>query len=129
MESDLDVYRKLQRHLDEMPVPFPESKSGVEIKLLRHLFSPEEARIALELSAMPEPLQRIHGRLRKTGISKDELEQILDNLANKGSILGAKYHERKGPGKFYSKAQLAVGMYELQVGRLTKAMEKDFQET
>ena len=128
MESDLDVYRKLQRHIDNMPVAFPETESGVEIKLLKHLFTPKEAEIALELSALPEPLERIHKRLRKTGISIDELEKILDNLTNKGSIFGGKFYERKGSGKYYSKAQLAVGMYELQAGRLTKDIEKDFQD-
>jgi hypothetical protein len=33
------------------------------------LFTPEEAKIALELSALPEPLERIHKRLKKTGIT------------------------------------------------------------
>ena len=25
MESNADVYRQLQRHIDNMPIPFPES--------------------------------------------------------------------------------------------------------
>ncbi len=127
MESNVSVYRKLQRHLDNMPVAFPESESGLDIKLLKHLFTPEEAKIALELSALPEPLERIHKRLRKTGISLSELEKTLDNLTEKGSILGGKIYESKGSDKYYSKAQLAIGMYELQAGRLTKDIEKDFQ--
>ena len=127
MESNADVYRQLQRHIDNMPVAFPESESGLDIKLLKHLFTPEEAKIALELSALPEPLERIHKRLKKTGISVDDLEKTLDNLTEKGSILGGKFFERKGSGKYYSKAPLAIGMYELQAGRLTKDLEKDFQ--
>jgi len=127
MESNADVYRQLQRHIDNMPVAFPESESGLDIKLLKHLFTPEEAKIALELSALPEPLERIHKRFKKTGISVDDLEKTLDNLTEKGSILGGKFFERKGSGKYYSKAPLAVGMYELQAGRLTKDLEKDFQ--
>jgi Na+-translocating ferredoxin:NAD+ oxidoreductase subunit B len=128
MASGKDVYRKLQEHLDNMPVAFPESASGLDIKLLKQRFTPEEAEIALELSAVPEPLARIHKRLIKTGISIDELEQILDNLVAKGSILEGKFFDRKGPKKYYSKAQLAVGMYELQAGRLTKEFEQDFQD-
>ncbi len=128
MGSDLNVYRKLQKHINNMPVAFPESVLGLDIKLLKHLFNPEEAEIALELSALPEPLKRIHKRLAKTGISIGELEEILDNLTEKGSILGGKFFERKGPKKYYSKAQLAIGMYELQAGRLTKEFEEDFQE-
>lgn len=127
MDSNADVYRQLQRHIDNMPIPFPESESGFDIKLLQHFFTPEEAKIALELSALPEPLERIHKRLKHTGISLDDLEKILDTLTEKGSILGGKIFEKKGPEKYYSKAPLAIGMYELQAGRLTKELEKDFQ--
>lgn len=128
MKSNIDVYRKLQKHIDNMPVAFPESESGAEIRILKQFFTPKEAEIALELSALPEPVERIHKRLRKTGISIDELERILDDLVERGCILGGKLFERKGPGKLYSKAQLAIGMYELQSGRLTKELEKDYQE-
>ena len=127
MESNNDVYRKLQRHIDSMPIPFPESKSGLDIKLLKHFFSPEEAEIAIELSALPEPINRIHKRLKGTSISLKELEITLNKMVEKGSILGGKFFESKGKGKLYSKAPLAIGMYELQVGRLTKELENDFQ--
>ncbi len=89
--SSSDVYRKLQRHIDNMPVGFPESKSGLDIRLLKYLFTPEEAGIAMELSALPEHLGRIHGRLKKTGISMGKLEQILDRLVEKGAILNGNY--------------------------------------
>lgn len=128
METNYDIYRKLQRHLDNMPVAFPESESGVDIKLLKHFFTPEEAKIALELSALPEPLERIYKRLKNTGISINDLENILDNLTEKGSILGGKLHEGRGTRKHYSKAPLVIGMYELQAGRLTKELETDFQK-
>jgi hypothetical protein len=48
MASEADVYRRLQQHLDRMPVGFPATRSGVEIRILRQLFSPEAAEIALE---------------------------------------------------------------------------------
>lgn len=128
MKSNNDVYRQLQRHLDSMPIPFPESESGYDIKLLQHFFAPEEAKIALELSALPEPINRIHKRLTGTGISLNELENTLDRMVEKGSILGGKIFESKGKGKLYSKAPLAIGMYEFQAGRLTKELESDFQD-
>lgn len=82
-----------------MPVAFPESESGLDIRLLKHLFTHEEAQIALELSALPEPLERIHKRLKNTGISIEDLEKSLDNLVKKGAILGGKYYEKKGDKK------------------------------
>ncbi|MHA2340110.1 MAG: hypothetical protein ACXACX_22650 [Candidatus Hodarchaeales archaeon] len=44
--SNESAYRELQQHLDTFPVGFPATKSGVEIRLLKNLFTPEEARIA-----------------------------------------------------------------------------------
>ena len=57
-----DVYRRLQKHIDNMPVGFPATESGVELRLLEHLFSPEEAEMALHLSALPESLDKIFSR-------------------------------------------------------------------
>ena len=45
-----DLYRRLQRHLDNAPIPLPASPSGAELRLLKHLFTPQEAEIALSLS-------------------------------------------------------------------------------
>ena len=42
MKPGIDVYRQLQRHIDNMPIAFPESESGLDIKLLKHFFTPEE---------------------------------------------------------------------------------------
>ncbi len=124
MPAETDVYRRLQRHLDNMPVAFPATDSGVELRILKRLFTPEEAEVALLLSALPETLDRICRRARKTRIPREELERTLDRMVAKGSILG------RGPTgrKRYGKAQLAVGMYELQVDRLTKELQEDVEQ-
>ena len=111
-----------------MPIGFPESKSGAEIRILKQLFSPDEAKIALELSALPEPIEKIHKRLKKTGISKEELEKKLDTLVMKGSIIGNHSVDQQINGKLYGKVPLAIGMYELQGGRITKELEQDMSE-
>jgi len=36
-EEKSDIYRILQQHLDRMPIGFPPTKSGVELRLLKHL--------------------------------------------------------------------------------------------
>jgi len=115
-----DLYRRLQRHLDRMPIGFPATESGVEIRILKHLFTPEEAEIALELSAIPEPLPAIHKRLAKS-MTAAQLGEALDRMAAKGSI----ERHRVGGEPRYGKAIFAVGMYEYQVDRLTEAFERD----
>ena len=116
------VYRRLQQHIDRMPVGFPATESGVELRVLQHLFTPEEAELALHLSALPEPLEKIHRRARKNGVELKELRQALNRMAAKGAI-----HRKEVAGKpHYSKMMLAVGMFECQANRLTKELHADF---
>jgi len=118
-----DIYRQLQRHLDQMPVPFPETESGVEISLLKRLFDEREANIALKLSALPESLDRIFGRFKDGEITKGMLRTTLDGLFDKGAIMAVP-NEKKG--RMYSKLMLAVGIFEHQVDRITKGLAEDF---
>jgi len=124
LNQNEDIYRKLQRHIDSnMPVSFPETESGVEISILKQLFSPEEAEVALEISSAPEPARRIHKRLKKK-IPHDELQEILNRLVEKGAIVGPAYYRNLGMGTRYGKAPFIVGMYEFQASRLTEEFEK-----
>jgi len=118
-----DIYRQLQRHLDYHPVPFPETESGVEISLLKKLFDETEANIALKLSAFPESIDRIFGRFKEGEITKEILQAKLDGLLKKGAIYSLQ-HKKKG--RVYQKAPLAVGIFELQVDRMTKEMAEDY---
>lgn len=118
-----DIYRKLQRHLDQSPVPFPETESGVELSLLKKLFDETEANIALKLSALPEPMDRIFGRFKKGEITRELLQEKLEGLFEKGAIM-AQSHEKKG--RLYQKIPLAIGMFEYQVDRITRELAEDF---
>ena len=114
-----DVYRKLQQHIDErMPVGFPPSESGADIRILKSLFTPEEASLTLNLSALAEPIERIYKRVKDSGISIKELEDKLDILVSKGIIMGGSFNNPDK--KTYSTAQYAIGMFEFQVDKLTK---------
>jgi Pyruvate/2-oxoacid:ferredoxin oxidoreductase delta subunit len=125
MTDPADVYRRLQKSLDELPVGYPATASGVEIRILKRLFTPEEAEIALALSALPEPVAKIRRRL--PGRSEPELERVLDGMVAKGSIFGGPGLARRGE-KRYSRAPLAIGMYEGQVDRLAKELQQDFDQ-
>ncbi len=112
-----DLYERLREHLDRMPLGFPRTESGVELRILRRMFSPEEARLTLAVSAFPEPVARIRRRCR----DKEGVEQKLDALAAKGLIhrmvLGGRPH--------YNKLPFAIGFYEGQVQRLDAALARD----
>ncbi len=135
--SDDDLYRRLQQHLDRMPVPFPATRSGIELRLLRHLFTPDDVRVALCLSAIPERAAAIHRRLARRAraaagaggsasqaVSRDAVVAALDSMVDRGLI------NRLGSGAraLYGKMPLAIGFYEAQVNRLTPELQRDLQQ-
>jgi ferredoxin len=126
--NDEDVYQELRKHLDKAPIGYPATDSGVEIRLLKFFFSPEEAKIALKMKPNPEPLKKIHRRLKKTGITIEQLEQKLDEMYIKGSISSAKIEQDDKIVKYYLLVPLAVGMYEYQLKRLTPQFIRDVEQ-
>ena len=106
-----------------MPVGFPATPSGVEIRILERLFTPEQAALALELSAIPEPAGVIHKRLRDR-TTRAELVRSLDQMAAKGIILAYPVHGEL----HYGKLIWAIGMYERQINRLTPELERDSRQ-
>ena len=114
---DANVYRKLQQKLDQLPIAFPATASGVEIRILKHLFAPEQAQIALSMSFIPEPATVIQKRLKKQYPVIDELEKILDRMAAQGSIARS---ITRGGVKIFSITMLAIGMFEFQVEHLDR---------
>lgn len=108
-------YRKLQQHLDKQAIGFPATKSGVELKILQHIFSPEEAEIATCLTYKPEPIQAIFNRAKHLASTQNEFMEKLECLRKKGGIEST---NRNGE-RLYSNAPLVVGMYEYQNGKLT----------
>jgi NAD-dependent dihydropyrimidine dehydrogenase PreA subunit len=118
MESKDDLYRKLQEHLDKLPIGFPSTDSGVEIKILKYLFDPFETKIALCLSLGNSSVSTVQKRLKRKFNEECELINLhskLDSMYLNGIINRSK----KEPHK-YSNAMLAIGMFEFQLGHLSK---------
>jgi electron transport complex protein RnfB len=124
MDTADRIYRELQQHLDRQPIGFPASKSGAEIRILKQLFSPEEARLALHLTYKPTPLDRICELAEANGIPRDRVEGMLDNMARNGTI---EHSERAGT-RYFRTMPLIVGMYEYQLTRLTPEFLRDLEE-
>ena len=79
-----NIYEKVQERLDKFPQGFPKTESGVEMKILKQLFTPEEAEIMLFLRPfLPEPVSTIAGR---AGRDEKEVAEILYRMSKKGLI-------------------------------------------
>jgi len=130
MQNTTDVYRSLQKRIDELPIPFPQAGNDVEIRLLRHLFTPQEAAVACELSALGETIPKIYKRTKKKGLSysQSELKKLLHGLYKKGAITGGVEKTKHGLERTFSLLPLAIGMFEMQVDNLTEEYTRDFEE-
>lgn len=131
MEQENDnLYRDLQKHLDKMPVGFPATDSGIEIKLLKHLFTLEQVQIALQLKFIGEPVKTIYRRLKKSGFvtTLEDLEKKLDYMYFKGLIYRVTKKNRNVGTNYYASAPFVIGMYEFQLNDLTPEFYKDSEK-
>ena len=59
-----EIYQKLAEHLDSLPQRYPTNTgTGLETKILAHIFSPEEAARAVKLQPMPETSAAVAERI------------------------------------------------------------------
>ncbi len=116
-----DVYQRLAEHLDNLPAGFPATASGVELRILKRLFTEEEADIATALSMMPEPAEAIAARL---GRETAAMAPILEEMARKGLI----FRNSKGGQPAYMAAQFVIGIWEYHVNDLDEDLIRDVNE-
>ncbi len=117
-----DVYERLAHHLDDLPGGFPRTESGVEMRILRRLFTLEDAELALHLTLIPEEA-RVVARRAKITVGKTALR--LEELVKKGLVTGI---YRKGKPRLYMALQFAVGFWEAQVNKLDLELVLHFEE-
>ena len=117
-----DVYETLREHLDSLPGGFPPTESGVEIRILKRLFNPDEAELAKYLRPKPEPANVIAER---TGRSEQEIAPLLEGMARKGLIFSIETEDRPPA---YMAAQFLVGIWEYHVNDLDEEFVKDMEE-
>jgi len=116
-----DIYEKLRARLDDLATGYPATESKIEIRLLKRLFTEEEAELYLQLSPFLEKPQAVAVRLNRDA---EELEPILERMAQKGLL----FRKRKGDLVRYSAVPYVVGIFEHQLGRMDEAFARDHEE-
>lgn len=106
-----DVYEQLANALDRLPNGFPRTSSGVEIAILKKICSPEEARLASQLSGHREPLDAIAERV---GLSIEEAGSRLMGMAENGLV----WFHPSGEKPRFRLAPFIVGIYEAQLDKM-----------
>jgi Pyruvate/2-oxoacid:ferredoxin oxidoreductase delta subunit len=115
-------YKSLARKLDSLPEGFPETPDGAELRILEHLFSPQEAELASKLRLKLENAREIQDRI---GGDFKTIKNMLKGMSRKGLIRMGKA-EVGGLG--FGLMPFVVGIYELQTGNMDAALAKLFED-
>ena len=102
-----EIYHNLAKVLDTLPNGFPTTDSGVELKLLKRIFRPEDAELFCDLRLDFETAQQISER---TGRALEGLEEHLSDMRERGQIFGVDL----GGVKIFKMVPWAFGIYEFQ---------------
>jgi len=116
-----DVYESLRERLDDMSTGMPTTESRVEIRILKRLFTEEEAEFFLQLLPILETPEDAAKRL---GRHRDETAELMERMANKGLL----FRHRKEDMVRYSTVPFVVGIFEFQVGTLDRELARHMKE-
>lgn len=91
----IDIYKRLATHLDNLPGGFPSAETGVELRILKRLFTPPEAELAPYLTLLPEEPRVV---ARRAGLPRDETALRLEEMAKRGLVL--REERETGPPRY-----------------------------
>jgi len=116
-----DVYERLRARLDDLAVGYPETESKIEIRLLKRIFTEEEAEFFVQLHPLLEPPDVVAERLqRDTG----EVADLMEKMAKKGLL----FRKRDDSRVRYAAVPYVVGIFEFQVGSMDADFARDHEE-
>jgi Na+-translocating ferredoxin:NAD+ oxidoreductase subunit B len=116
-----DIFEKLREKIDQYGLGFSATATGVEIKLLKRLFSEEDARLWMHLTDTLETPDVIAKR------ANQDLGQVaagLQRLKEKGLT----FIKRKGEKVYYAALPFAHGLYEHQLNKMDKELAQLFYD-
>jgi Pyruvate/2-oxoacid:ferredoxin oxidoreductase delta subunit/DNA-binding Lrp family transcriptional regulator len=112
-----EIYTQLREYLDRTPGGFPTTGSGVELKILEKMFTPEDARLTIQLRLFPEPPSVIS---KRWGMSEDQAAEKLAEMAEKGIII--RIHS--GKHDFYQATQYQIGFLEFHIDSIDRELSE-----
>jgi hypothetical protein len=112
-----NIYRQLQQRLDFYSMGFPATESGIELKILKYLFSEDDAKMFLSLSHKLEMTSSIASSLNQP---LEKVAAHLDDMAERGLL----FRVKKADSVKYAVIPFVHGLFEFQV----KNLKRDFAE-
>ena len=127
-----DIYERLVSALDALPHGFPRTPSGVEIKLIKMAFTPEEVWLAGRLSRIPETAAEI---AKRVGRDVADVTELLESLIPR-RLVRLDSPGMAAPGlappvvgeKKYRLGPFLVGWYEANMRLLDREFAELFEQ-
>ena len=117
-----DLYEQVREKMDRLNHPyFPRSKSGVELKILKKLFTEEEAELYLH---MEEKLESAEAIAKRTKQDPRKVAAILKNMTEKGLTIPKK----KGDKWYYGAPAFSHGIMDNHVNVMDKETAQLFHD-
>jgi len=108
-----NLYRRVQQQLNQYSMGFPEAASGVEIDILRSLFSESDAVLFTHMTPILETPDGVAQRLCRP---VDDVSRELDDMAERGLL----FRLKKGDQPKYAAIPFVHGIFEFQVGTMSR---------
>lgn len=106
-----NIFRKLQERLDKYSLGFPATESGIELEILKELFTEEDAAMFLELTPQLESPESVAQRVNRP---VNEVAEQLEDMSQRGLL----FRLRRGGSCKYGAIAFVHGLMEFQVARL-----------
>jgi Fe-S-cluster-containing hydrogenase component 2 len=116
-----DVYERLRQKLDDLATGYPTTESRAEIRILKQLFTEEEAGFFLQLAPLPETPGDVADRLER---GPEETAAIMERMAKKGLL----FRMRKDETVRYAAIPYIVGIFEFQINRMDRELALNMNE-
>ena len=120
MTEASDAYERLAERLSNTPNGLPRSESGLELKLLAKMFTPEEAALAAVMHLYREDVADIAAR---AGADEKTASTTLKRMARRGLVYGG----RGKKGLAFGLLPFAIGSYEESLPYLDEEMARLFE--
>ena len=107
------VYERLRERMDDLGTGYPATESGVEIQILKKLFTEEEADLFVHLTPLLETPEAVAKRL---GRELEQTAELMNRMAQKGQLLRL----QKGDTVRFAPMPYVAGIFDLQVNTMDR---------
>lgn len=114
------MYENLRQRLDDMGTGYPATQTGIEIKILKKIFTQADAEMFLMMTPMLETATSVSDRLN---LPEKETATHLETMAKKGLL----FRLNKNDSTRFAAVPFVVGVFEFQLNTVDEELAKDLE--